>query len=102
MTYSPSYLFIRRDCDQNLELFNLCRDNAQEEIDREALEQFRASVIAMRARAGAEWAVEEGEPSKGVEAVNRGLNELKETLGEGWESSNEVQLLLGMKKALYL
>ncbi len=89
-----------QDCDQNLELFNLCRDNAQEEIDREALEQFRASVIAMRARAGAEWAVEEGEPSKGVEAVNRGLNELKETLGEEWESSNEVQLLLGMKEAL--
>jgi hypothetical protein len=89
-----------QDCDQNLELFNLCRDNAQEQIDREALEQFRASVIAMRTRAGAEWAVEEGELPKAVEAVNRGLNELQEVLGEGWESSNEVQLLRGMKEAL--
>jgi hypothetical protein len=88
------------DCDKNLELFNLCRDYAREQIDRKALEQFRASVIAMRARAGAEWAIEEGVPSKAVEAVNQGLYELKEALGEAWESSNEVHLLRGMKEAL--
>jgi hypothetical protein len=88
------------DCDQNLVLFDLCRDHAQEQMDGEALEQFRAAVIAMRARAGAEWAVEEGHPAKAVEAVNRGLEQLKESLGAGWESSNEVQLLRGMKEVL--
>ena len=88
------------DCDKNLELFDLCRDHAQEQMDSEALEQFRAAVIAMRARAGAEWAVEEGHPAKAVEAVNRGLVQLQESLGEGWESSNEVQLLRGMKEVL--
>jgi len=89
-----------QDCDTNLELFDMCRDHAQEQMDREALEQFRAAVIAMRARAGAEWAVEEGQPSKAVEAVNHGLDQLKESLGEDWESSNEVQLLRGMKEVL--
>lgn len=88
------------DCNKNLELFDLCRDHAQEQMDSEALEQFRAAVIAMRARAGAEWAVEEGHPTKAVEAVNRGLKQLQESLGEGWESSNEVQLLRGMKEVL--
>ena len=88
------------DCDKNLELFNLCKDHAQEQMDAEALEQFRAAVIAMRARAGAEWAVEEGHPVKAVEAVNHGLKQLQESLGEGWESSNEVQLLRGMKEVL--
>ena len=88
------------DCNKNLELFDLCRDHAQEQMDSEALEQFRAAVIAMRARAGAEWAVEEGHPAKAVEAVNRGLVQLQESLGEGWESSNEVQLLRGMKEVL--
>ena len=88
------------DCNKNLELFDLCRDHAQEQMDSEALEQFRAAVIAMRARAGAEWAVEEGHPAKAVEAVNRGLKQLQESLGEGWESSNEVQLLRGMKEVL--
>ena len=89
-----------QDCNDNLELFDLCRDNAQEQLDKDALEQFRAAVIAMRARAGAEWAVEEGHQAKAVEAVNRGLEELQETLGAEWESSNEVQLLRGMKEAL--
>jgi len=88
------------DCDKNLELFDLCRDRAREQMDSEALEQFRAAVIAMRARAGAEWAVEEGHPVKAVEAVNRGLKQLQESLGEGWETSNEVQLLRGMKEVL--
>ena len=88
------------DCDKNLELFDLCRDHAQEQMDAEALEQFRAAVIAMRARAGAEWAVEEGHPAKAIEAVNHGLKQLRESLGEGWESSNEVQLLRGMKEVL--
>jgi len=89
-----------RDCDANIKLFDLCRDNAQEHIDREALEQFRAAVIAMKARAGAEWAVDRGQPSKAIEAVDHGLAALKKAIGSGWESSNEVQLLLGMREVL--
>ncbi len=89
-----------QDCDENIELFDLCRDNAKEKLDRDALEQFRAAVIAMRARAGAEWAIEGGQPSKAIEAVDSGLEELREAIGEGWESSNEVQLLRGMREVL--
>ncbi|MDP7009371.1 MAG: UvrB/UvrC motif-containing protein [Phycisphaerales bacterium] len=88
------------DCDTNLKLFDLCSENALEAHDRVALDQFRPAVLAMRARAGAEWAVDEGNPSAAVEAIDRGLAELRAILGEPWESSNEVQLLRGMKEAL--
>jgi hypothetical protein len=89
-----------RDCKENLALFDLCKNNAQEELDREALEQFRGAVIALRARAGAEWSVEDDNPSGAMSAIDRGLEELKLALGESWAQSNEAQLLRGMKEAL--
>ena len=89
-----------RDCSDNLELFDLCHNHAVEEQDRRALEQFRGSVIALRARAAAEWAVEEGSVPRAMAALDAGLEELRQALGKDWEQSNESQLLQGMKEAL--
>ena len=68
--------------------------------DRDALEQFRGSVIALSTRAAAERAIEEDDPSGAMSAIDAGLEELKIALGERWEQSNETQLLLGMKEAM--
>lgn len=89
-----------RDCSDNLELFDLCHHHADEHQDRSALEQFRGSVIALRARAAAEWAIEEDSVSRAMAALDQGLEQLQETLGDDWEQSNETHLLLGMKEAL--
>ncbi len=89
-----------RDCEDNLELFDLCKLNATEEQDRKALEQFRASVIALRVRASAEWAVEKEDIKSAMSAIDHGLEILEEYLGDDWEQSNEVQLLRGMREAL--
>lgn len=89
-----------RDCNDNLALFDVCRENALEETDRDALEQFRGSVIALSTRAAAERAIEEDDPSGAMCAIDAGLEELKIALGEMWEQSNETQLLLGMKEAM--
>jgi hypothetical protein len=88
------------DCNDNLSLFDLCHHHAVEEQDRLALEQFRGSVIALSARAAAEWAIEEDSVSRAMDALDSGLELLQQTLGDKWEQSNEVQLLQGMKEAL--
>jgi hypothetical protein len=89
-----------RDCSDNLALFDLCNHHAVEKQDRAALEQFRGSVIALRARAAAEQAIEEDSVSRAMAALDQGLSELQQTLGDDWEQSNETHLLLGMKEAL--
>ncbi|MDP7005716.1 MAG: UvrB/UvrC motif-containing protein [Phycisphaerales bacterium] len=89
-----------RDCEDNLALFDLCKFNANEEQDRNALEQFRASVIALSVRASAEWAVEKEDIKAAMFAIDQGLEILKEHLADDWEQSNEVQLLRGMREAL--
>ncbi len=89
-----------RDCQHNLELFDLCKNNANEEHDREALEQFRPSVIALRTRSSAEWAIELDNTKEAMAVIDQGLAELRDVLGEECEQSNEMQLLRGMKEAL--
>jgi uncharacterized protein YecA (UPF0149 family) len=89
-----------RDCNENLQLFDLCKYHANDKHDQEALEQFRGAVIALSARAAAEWAVEEDNISMAMAALEKGIKELRKILGEGWEQSNETQLLRGMKEAL--
>ncbi len=89
-----------RDCTKNLDLFDLCHHNADEEHDRVALEQFRASVIALRTRSAAEWAIDFENTTEAMSAIDQGLKDLQEALGEDCEESNEMQLLRGMKEAL--
>jgi hypothetical protein len=78
----------------------LCNQNANEEHDRVALEQFRAPVIALRTRSAAEWAIELENTIEALAALDHGLDALRDALGDDWNESNEAQLLQGMKEAL--
>tara|TARA_B100001964_G_scaffold229647_1_gene282205 strand:- start:105 stop:815 length:711 start_codon:yes stop_codon:yes gene_type:complete len=89
-----------RDCLQSLELFDLCNQHANEVHDRDALEQFRAPVIALRVRSAAEWAMSMENTTGAMSAIEEGLEALREVLGDECEESNEMQLLRGMKEAL--
>ena len=89
-----------RDCNRNLELFDVCNECAIEDQDRNALEQFRAPVIALRARSAAEWAIGLENTIEAMAAIDQGLEELRDVLGDDCDDSNEVQLLRGMKEAL--
>jgi len=77
-----------------------CSSHAKESQDKEALEQFRAPVIALRARSAAEWAIGVENTIEAMAAIDQGLNELRNVLGSDCDGSNEVQLLRGMKEAL--
>jgi hypothetical protein len=89
-----------RDCDRSLELFDLCNQHANEEHDRDALEQFRAPVIALSTRSAAEWAISLENTTGAMAAIDEGLEALEELLGDDCEQSNEMQLLRGMKEVL--
>lgn len=89
-----------RDCQRSLELFDLCNQHANEEQDRDALEQFRAPVIALSTRSAAEWAISLENTTEAMAAIEEGLEALEELLGDECEQSNEMQLLRGMKEAL--
>ena len=90
-----------RDTTRNLECIDLCGNYGATEADQRALETFRPQVIMMRTRAEAELAVAENQPSHAVQAINRGLEELEDTLPpEHFDQSNEVHLLRGMLDTL--
>jgi hypothetical protein len=94
-----------RDTTRNLALFDLCRDHAAEETDRTVLEQFRPHVIMMRARAEAEAALAAGSTGGALDALDRGLGEIRAAFeqwgqDESFERASEVQLLRGMREAL--
>lgn len=99
------YTGVVRDTTRNLELFDLCRDYGETEIDRTILEQFRPPVLMMRARSAAEMALAGGQPKQALAALDRGLAELRSAFeeagrAEAFESANEAQLLRGMRDAL--
>ena len=90
-----------RDTTRNLECIDLCGTFGATEADQRALESFRPQIITMRTRAEAELAVAENQPSRAVQAINRGLEELEDTFPpEHFDQSNEVQLLRGMLDTL--
>jgi hypothetical protein len=99
------YAGVVRDTTRNLELFDLCRDFGETEVDRGILEQFRPPVLMMRARSEAEIALASGQPKQALAALDRGLAELRSAFqdvgrSEEYDSANEVQLLRGMRDAL--
>jgi hypothetical protein len=99
------YAGVVRDTTRNMELFDLCRDYGETEVDRTVLEQFRPPVVMMRARSAAELAINAGQPKKALAALDRGLEELRTVFedagrAESYQEANEVQLLRGMRDAL--
>jgi hypothetical protein len=90
-----------RDASATLEILDLCRGRGVSEADQTALEPFRGSAIAMRARARAEWAVEHGQRPAALSAIDTGLEELAAALGEaGGERSHEALMLRALRQSL--
>lgn len=94
-----------RDTTRNLRLLDFCRDHAEKEGDRVALEQFRAYITMTRARALASQALKDNEPKAALHAVEEGLELLRKQFADGegegsFESSSEVQMLNAMREAL--
>lgn len=99
------YELVIRDTAHILEIDELCRAGAANPSDREALQPFRTSAVTMRARAGAEFALAAGQPKDAMNALDRGLAELRtvfQELGrpEAYDEANEVALLRGMRDVL--
>lgn len=99
------FVGVVRDTTRNLQVFDLCRQHAATDADRGVLEQFRPYVIMMRSRAEAAAAVASSQPKSAIEAIDRGLVEIREAMQESgtserFDESNEVQLLRGMREML--
>ena len=94
-----------RDTSRNLRVADVCRDYAEDEHDREMLDQVRPYILMMRTRAIAGQALKDDVPKAAVAAVERGLEILKAhydsmDLEEEYERSSEVQSLREMRDAL--
>lgn len=94
-----------RDTSRNLRVLELCGKYAETEADRQVLEQFRAYITMMRARALASQALKDNEPKAAIHAIDQGLEALKEYFQqtgqlESFDDSSEVQILKGMRDAL--
>jgi hypothetical protein len=93
------------DTIRNLEVFDLCNDFGATEEDRSVLEQIRPSVIMMRTRGEAELAMSLEHPKQALASIDRGLSEIKDAFDDAdasdrYDTSNEVQLLRGMRELL--
>lgn len=71
------YQDVVRDTTHNLEAFDLCRQFAREEEDREGMEPYRPYVLMMNARARALQAHENEEYSSALAHLNRGIMDIK-------------------------
>jgi hypothetical protein len=99
------YAGVVRDTSRNLRVLDLCRDYAERDEDREALEQFRPYLLTMRARALASQAVRDDEPKAAMLAIDDALDQISRFFQqrgepESFEEASEVQLLRGMREAL--
>jgi len=99
------YQGVVRDTTRNLRVLDLCRDYAEDEDDRQVLEQFRPYITMMRTRAVASQAVVDEEPRAALLAIEDGLEQIRKQFdeqgrGEEFENSMEVQLLRGMRAEL--
>jgi hypothetical protein len=99
------YEGVVRDTRRNLRLFDLCREFGTSQADRTVLEQYRPFVTMMRARAEAALALRIQSAPAALAAVDRALAELREHFEQGgsangFDQSNEVMLLRGMRDAL--
>jgi hypothetical protein len=94
-----------RDTSRNLRLIDFCGTFAEEDDDREALEQFRPYITMMRTRAVASQLHEDEETKAALWAIDGGLGAIKsiyERSGreEAFERSAEAQMLRSMRDEL--
>jgi hypothetical protein len=94
---------VLRDTAHSLAIFDLCREFAQDTQDRVVLEEFRAYVLMMHARALAYHALQQEEPASALAHVNRGILDIRahfEAMGkpELFEKCEEVKILRALAK----
>lgn len=94
-----------RDTTRNLRVFDLCHTRAEEEEDRDALEQYRPYVMMIRARALASQLVKDGEPRAAALSLDSTLEQLRVIYtergeAEAFEKSGEVEMLRQMREQL--
>jgi hypothetical protein len=94
-----------RDTTRNLRVLDLCAKHAQSPQDKTVLEQFRAYIVMVRARALASHAVRDNENKAAVFAIDEALDTLKRASIEGgrpqqFEKSEEVRALREMRQML--
>ena len=94
-----------RDTNRNIEVFDLCRRHGETEQDRGVLEQFRPYVIMMRTRALAAALVRQGDMRSALASIDRGMDDIRTSYAadgrlDQFESSNEAQLLRGLRDML--
>jgi hypothetical protein len=94
-----------RDTTRNLRVFDLCRDHAETDEDRAALEQYRPYVLMVRTRALASQAVKDGESKAALFAVDTGIEQIRRVyadLGDAgaFDKSQEVGMLKQMRETL--
>ncbi len=94
-----------RDTTRNLRVLDLCTLYAETEADQNMLEQYRAYITMMRARAMASQAIKDEEPKAAILAIDEGLEALRQHFADTGETglfdgSNEVRMLRGMRDAL--
>ena len=99
------FVGVLRDTTRNLRVIELCAEHAEDDADREVLEQFRPYITMMRVRAIASQMIADEEPRAAMWALDRGINQIRELYEqadriEDFERSPEFQLLSGMRDEL--
>jgi hypothetical protein len=94
-----------RDTDHTLVIFDLCREYAEDEEDRECLETFRPYVLMMNARARSLQAEREGDYSSALAHVNRGVMHItchyeQHDILEALDTSEELRMLRSLGSEL--
>ena len=95
-----AYDLVVRDTARNLRVFDLCRDRASEPSDRTVLEQFRAQVVATRARAAALLELRAGRPGEARRCLDEAIQEIRRDLPPDTPEPPEVVMLEGMRDVL--
>jgi hypothetical protein len=96
---------VERDTTRNLQVLDLCRDNAREEADRLVLEQHRPYLVMMNIRAKAHLALRRGAFKTALARVNAGLNMIREIMVETdqeevFEELTEVGILQSLAREI--
>ncbi len=99
------YDAVVRDTMRNLRVLDLCKAHAEQEEDRDVLEQFRPYISMMKVRALASQMVADNEPKAALVIIDDGLEILRKQYEESgrapeFEQASEVQLLRGMRDEL--
>jgi hypothetical protein len=76
------YEDVLRDTDHNLQLFDMIKQYAQEEIDRLGMEQFRPYVLMMNTRARACLSLEDRKFDQALNQIDEGIYQIEEFLRE--------------------